>query len=243
MKKFQLNFWKQRGAAKSQEVKPPRNPYVEARHQWNHHAAGLMQSLKLWQAMALVSSLTTLACIAGLMHVAAQSKFIPLVFQQDNMGNLISLSRADRIAEAKPEDFRKVAAEFIENLRTITPDVDLQRKSLDKAYAYLKSGDPAKTKANAFFTSTPESSPLVRASKEVVNLEIRSVIQESDSSWQIDWIETVRNRDGSLKEPPFAMRAILSLYQDKNFNAPNDTAVLRNPHFLFVRDFHISKLW
>ena len=36
----------------------------------------------------------------------------------------------------------------------------------------------------------------------MVSIDIRSVLQESDETWQVDWIETVRNRDGSLKEKP-----------------------------------------
>lgn len=63
------------------------NPYLNARRAWNAHTAGLMKSLQVWQLVGLGSLLVALACVGGLITIGSQSKFIPLVFQQDANGN------------------------------------------------------------------------------------------------------------------------------------------------------------
>ncbi|HCX3426316.1 TPA: conjugal transfer protein TrbF, partial [Legionella pneumophila] len=71
------------------------NPYLNARRAWNVHTAGLMKSLQVWQLVGLSSLLIALAAVGGLIVIGSQSKFIPLVFQQDANGNTLSVTRAD----------------------------------------------------------------------------------------------------------------------------------------------------
>nr|WP_255466119.1 VirB8/TrbF family protein [Legionella sp. PC1000] len=49
---------------------------------------------------------------------------------------------------------------------------------------------------------------------------MRSVLQQSKESWQVDWLETVRSRDGSQKTKPTLMRAIVSIYQNEPTSQP-----------------------
>lgn len=75
----------------------------------------------------------------------------------------------------------------------------------------------------------------------MVSIEIKSVLQETESSWQVDWIETVRGRDGAIKEKPFAMKAIVTLYQALDLKGVSSEVLLKNPHFLYIRDFNWSR--
>ncbi|HAT8721653.1 TPA: conjugal transfer protein TrbF, partial [Legionella pneumophila] len=75
---------------------------------------------------------------------------------------------------------------------------------------------------------------------EIVSIDIRSVLQESNETWQVDWIETVRNRDGSLKEKPRMMKAMITLYQENEINDATSESILKNPHLIYVRDFNWS---
>lgn len=217
------------------------NPYLNARRSWNSHASGLMSSARLWQFIGLSSMLGCLAAVSGLIIIGGQSKFVPLVFQQDSSGNIISVTKADRVPEAKIDDYRTAAVHFIENIRLVTADVELQRKAIFQTYAYLSANDPSTTKANNYLNGSKELSPFYRAGSEIVSIEIRSALQETKESWQVDWVETVRNRDGSLKGQPQSMRAIITLYQNEELTDASNVQALRNPHFIFVRDFNWSK--
>jgi type IV secretion system protein VirB5 len=216
------------------------NPYLNAKRAWNVHTAGLMKSLQVWQLVGLGSLLVTLAAVGGLISIGSQSKFIPLVFQQDASGNTLSVTRADRVAEASIDDYRSAAAHFIENIRMVSADVDLQKKAVFQVYAYLNPNDAALNKAQEFYNDKQHSNPFDRAAYEIVSVDIRSVLQESDNTWQVDWVETIRNRDGTLKEKPSVMKAMITMYRDNIFRDIASESILKNPHLIFVRDFNWS---
>ena len=151
------------------------------------------------------------------------------------------MTRADRVPDAKLDDYRIAASRFIENIRMVTVDSDLQRKAILETYAFLSTNDPALAKANEYLNGTKEANPFHRAISEMVSVEIQAVLKQSSESWQVDWIETSRNRDGSLKAKPVLMRAIVTLYQNQPSHETTTIDALRNPHFIFVRDVNWSK--
>jgi type IV secretory pathway TrbF-like protein len=217
------------------------NPYLNAKRTWNGHIAGVMSAIQVWQLVGLTSLMISLASVGGLIYIGSQSKFIPLVFQQDSSGNTVSITRADKITPVKIDDYRTAVAQFIEHIRLVTADGDLQRKAVLQTYAFLNAQDPAALKANEYLNANKEVNPFNRAANETVSIEIRSVLQQSKESWQVDWVETIRSRDGSQKAKPTLMRAIVSIYQNEPTNETTDIEALRNPHFLYIRDFNWSK--
>lgn len=74
---------------------------------------------------------------------------------------------------------------------------------------------------------------------KTVSVEIRSALPQTKDTWQVDWIETVRSRDGSLKGNPYNMRALINAHQNKDMSVDRNTFV--NGHFIFIRDFNWSK--
>lgn len=216
------------------------NPYLNAKRTWNHHSQSLMSALRLWQTVGLMGLLIGVGSVGGMVYIGSQSKFIPLVFQQDKLGNMVSVLHADKMPEAKSEDYRHAASDFIEQLRMVTVDASLQRKAIFQVYAYLLSDDPAAKKTNEFLNASESVNPFNRAQHEMVSVEIESVLQLSGDSWQVEWLETTRTRDGSLKNAPVHMRAIVNVYQG-DLASKSDAELLRNPHGIFVRDFNWSK--
>lgn len=238
LKKISVNGFKKQ----SQDLMQSKdNPYLNARRTWNGHVAGVMSALQVWQVVGITSLMISLASVGGMIYIGSQSKFIPLVFQQDASGNTVSITRADRIPDAKTDDYRTAVAQFIEHIRLVTADADLQRKAVLQTYAFLNAQDPATLKANEYLNANKEVNPFNRAANETVSIELRSVLQQSKESWQVDWLETVRSRDGSQKTKPTLMRAIVSIYQNEPTSQTTDIEALRNPHFLYIRDFNWSK--
>lgn len=227
---------------KSPQIKPEvSNPYLNARRAWNEHNAGLMKSLQLWQFVGIASLLITLTTVAGLISIGSQSKFVPLVFQQDSKGNTLTVTRADSVVDAVADDYRLAAANFIENLRLVSVDNELQKKAVYQVYSFLSHNDAALTKVQEYYNDKNISNPFVRAQTETVSIEIQTVIQESKHTWQVDWAETVRGLDGEIKSTPKHMRALVTLYQQSNAQGVPNESVLKNPHLIFVRDFNWSK--
>tara|TARA_B110000879_G_scaffold212755_1_gene310720 strand:- start:6101 stop:6853 length:753 start_codon:yes stop_codon:yes gene_type:complete len=216
------------------------NPYLNARRSWNTHTAGLLKSLHLWQLVGISSLLISVTAVSGLISVGSQSKFVPLVFQQDASGNTLSVTRADKVTSANIDDYRAAAAHFIENLRLVSVDYELQKKAVFQVYSYLNNNDSALTKVQEVYKGKNNLNPFERAATELVNVEVRSVLQESESTWQVDWVETFRNRDGTLKTEPVVMKALVTMYQNDELNDISSETILKNPHLIYVRDFNIS---
>ncbi|EME2526576.1 conjugal transfer protein TrbF [Yersinia enterocolitica] len=236
-----FNQFKKKEKTLAAKVSQTDNPYLNARRTWNGHVSGVMSAIQIWQVVGILALLIALTAVGGIIKIGSQSKFVPLVFQQDSTGNTLSVTRADKIPDAKIEDYRTTAAKFIENIRLVTADSSLQRKAVLQTYSYLSAKDPSTIKANEYLNSSKEANPFNRATKELVSVDVKSVMLISDESWQVDWEETLRGRDGTLKGKPYMMRAIVNLYQNQPTDDNSEIEVLRNPHFIFVRDFNWSK--
>lgn len=221
--------------------KETENPYLNARRTWNEHVGSVVSSRFMWQMIGILCLLITLAAVGGVVHIGSQSKFIPLIFREDAQRNVISVTQADRIGKATVEDYRAAAVNFIENVRTVTPDVALQRKAVFRVYAALSPNDPATAKTNEFLNGTEDATPFNRAQKETVSFDLKSALEQLPGSWQVDWLETVRDRQGILKHQTM-MRALITLYQAEPTEQVTAEEAIRNPHFIFVRDYNWSKL-
>ena len=111
----------------------------------------------------------------------------------------------------------------------VTPDVALQRKAIFGVYAMLSPDDPATAKMNEFLNGRPDWNPFKRAEKETVSTEIVSVMAQTPETWQVDWTETVRDRQGFVKIPPYRMRALVTMYvaEPAPDSARNRSATIR----------------
>ena len=119
------------------------NPYLSARRSWNDHMESMAASRNMWQILAILSLMITLAAVGGVIHIGSQSKFIPYVVQIDHLGEAIAVTRADMAAPVDPRVIHASVASFINDLRMVTPDIALQRRAIFRAYAMLSSDDPA----------------------------------------------------------------------------------------------------
>ncbi|WP_436567144.1 VirB8/TrbF family protein [Janthinobacterium sp. HLX7-2] len=217
------------------------NPYLSARRTWNDHAAQAASSRQTWQLLAVLSLLIALAAVGGMVHVASQSRFVPYVVEVDKLGQPFAVAPAQLALAADPRVVRAAAASFVGDARLVTPDIALQRKAIYRLYSMLAANDPATAKANEWLNGTDESSPLKRATRETVSTEIISALPQTADTWQVDWTETVRDRQGVLTAPPFRMRALLTVYTVAATPQTTEEQLRNNPLGIYIRDFSWAK--
>lgn len=217
------------------------NPYLSARRTWNDLFAASAASRQMWQLMGLLAMLTTLAGVGGLIYIGGQSKFVPYVVQVDKLGQAVAAAPAERAAAADPAVVRASVAGWIGDLRVVTPDVALQRKAVFRVYSMLAPNDPATAKANEWLNGTENSSPFKRAAKETVSVEIDTVLAQTADTWQIDWVETTRDRQGVLKGQPQRWRALVTAYTVPATPDTTEQQMRDNPLGIHMRDFSWSK--
>jgi type IV secretory pathway TrbF-like protein len=215
------------------------NPYLNARRTWNDHTGGLAQSRRLWQLVALLNSMVVLAAVGGLSAANSQSKFVPYVVKVSDLGQPVSVAPADR---AQPVDSRVVQAQvasFIDSARSITADVTIERRNVYRVYAMLEQGDAATIKMSEWFSTNP---PMARAAIQTVEVQVTSVIPQSPTTWQVDWVETVRDRSGQPTEPPIRMRALVTVTVRAPTNQTTEEMMRANPLGLYVSEYSWSKV-
>ena len=215
------------------------NPYLNARRTWNDHTGGLAQSRRLWQLVALLNTMVVLAAVGGLVDANSKSKFVPCVVKVSDLGEPVAVAPADR---AQPVDSRVVQAQvasFIDSARAITADVTLERRDVFRVYAMLQQGDAATVKMSEWFSANP---PMTRAATQTVEVQVTSTIPQSATTWQVDWLETVRDRSGQQTEPPIRMRALVTVRVSAPTSQTTEEMVRANPLGLYVSDFSWSKV-
>lgn len=217
------------------------NPYLNARRSKNDLSAASTENRQMWQLFGIMCLLILLAAVGGLTYIGSQSKFVPYIVELDKLGQTNAVAPADLAAVADPRVVHSSVAAFITDLRSVTPDVALQRRAIFRAYSMLSTKDPATVKVTEWFKGSEDSDPFKRAAKETVDIEISSVIPQSSETWQVDWVETTRDRQGVKKGPPVRWRALVTVYVVE-FNSKTTEAQFRmNPLGLYVRDFSWSK--
>lgn len=234
-----------RPAAKAAESSAPcgavlDNPYLTARRTWNDHVGSVVSSRQSWQVVGILSLMIALAGVGGIIHIGSQSKFVPYVVEVDKLGQPMAVAPAQAAVPVDLRVLKSQVASFVSDARTVTPDVALQRKSIFRLYALLSPNDPATQKMNEWLNGTKDSSPFVRAAEETVSVDIRSVMQQTPETWQVDWEEVTRDRQGLLKAKA-TWRALVTTYVAEPTTQTSEEQMRMNPIGTFVRDFSWSK--
>lgn len=218
------------------------NPYLAARRTWNDQSAANVASRQMFQLLGLLALLVALASVGGMVYIGSQSKFVPYVVEVDRLGQRMAVAPAERASSADARVVHAAVADWVGSIRLVTPDIALQRRAIFKVYAMLAPADPATAKANEWLNGTDDSSPFKRAAKETASIEITSVLPQTPDTWQVDWIETVRDRQGVKKGEPQRWRALVTVYTVSPTPETTDADMRNNPLGVRVRDFSWSKL-
>lgn len=215
------------------------NPYLNAKREWNHSQLSLVSSRLGWQIIALSCLMITLAAVGGLIYIGSQSKFVPYVVKVDKLGEALAIAPAQKAHPADKQVIKATLAEFITNARLVTPDVSIQRKAIFNVYAHISKNDPAALKMNEWLTGI-NGTPFDRASKLTVETQIQSVLQQSEQSWQIDWTEIERSRDGEIVGKS-TMRSLVNIYTVSPTVNTTEEQIRINPLGIYIKDFSWSR--
>jgi len=217
------------------------NPYLNSKKTWNAYTGTLISSRLLWQVTALISLLITLCSVGGVIYIGAQSKYIPYIVEQSSDGRVTGKGLAYPVSEPSEIMYQAAVSDFIFYSRTITPDISMQRKAIFKVYSMLNDTDPSITKMNEWMQKDG-SSPFDRAAKEMINIEIKSVLKQTQNTWQVEWMEFIRDRQGVLVKPAFNMRALVTVYQAEPSSSQTLEDINNNPANIYISDFSWSEL-
>ena len=237
-----MNLRKRKTEARDQRNADTENPYLTARRTWNDHVGSVVAQRQTWQIVGILSLMIALGGVGGIIAIGSQSKFIPYVVEVDKLGQTIAMGPVEAAGKADPRIVHAAVADFITDARLVTTDIAMQRKAVFRVYSKLAPNDPAAAKMNEWLNATEEQRPFNRAAKEIVSTEIKTVIPQTSDTWQVEWIETTRDRQGALKSQPIIWRALITTYVAEVTKSTPDEQLRNNPGNVFVRDFSWSQI-
>ena len=206
------------------------NPYIAARMEWNERYGSYVKASASWRIVGITGMLMAVIGFSYALYQSTQVKLVPYIVEVDKLGTAATAGYPQQIEYADPRVVRATLGSFISNFRSVTPDTVVQKQYIDRAYAHLRSSDPATEKVNSWFRS---NSPFDRAREKTVAIEVNNIVPLSNQSYQIDWTEHERDRQGKeIATRRFRGIATVTL------TPPQDEAVIRlNPIGLYLRDF------
>jgi len=224
------------------------NPYLTARRTWNDHVGSVVSQRQTWQVIGILSLLIALASVGGMIYYTNQSKYIPYIVEVDKLGQTIPIGPVKAGAKANQRIIHAAIADWISCARMVSSDVANQRKCVFKVYSMLAPKEPATAKMTEWLSGTEDSSPFKRAEKEMVSIDIKTVLPQTvdkvsaAGTWRVEWLETTRDRQGVLTSPPVNWQALVTVYMGEATSSTTDEELRNNPLSIYVRDFSWSRI-
>lgn len=210
------------------------NPYVSARREWNERYGQFVSSADFWRKIALWCLLLLSLAVGGVVYIGSQSKLVPYIMKEDGTGRITGLG----FPGAQAIDDRVIRANLSEWIgwhRSVITDAVVQRQYVDKAYAFILQGTAAKNTLDQWYINGHD--PFVRMQSGTVNVQVQSVLSLTDKTYQIEWVETLFNKQGqSLVEEKY--RALISI----ELREVDGASLLKNPLGIFFQSISIQQI-
>lgn len=217
------------------------NPYLATRRSWNSHIVALETQNQLLKIGLIGATLVLAIAVGGISVIGTKAKFVPYLVEVDKLGDALAIDPATRMTSAlDPRYARSALSTWIGAVRAVTPDIALEKRNIYLAYSFVKDSDPSKAVLNEWFNGAPGTDPISRSRKELVDVDVGSILELSANSWQVDWVETARAADGNVFSKK-RYRAVLDIYLDEHPNE-SEGEIRLNPLGLYIRHFHWTEL-
>ena len=197
------------------------NPYLNSRNEWNERYGSYIARAHNMTLIAVCSLVIAAISVSGLVYIGSQSKMIPYIVETKD-GLPIGISHPSQSSARDPRITQAMIASWITNIRGVSSDPVVQKKSLANVYSLLQNGSSAKTFIDNYYKNG--GNPYERASKETVSVEIKSILSISPSTWQVEWTEEIRNLSGEMTGT-LRMKGAVSV----KFIKPSPTLIYQNP--------------
>lgn len=210
--------------------KVPENPYLAARQEWNERYGSAIHAARSWKIVGVTGMLMAVIGFGYALYLSTQVKLVPYIVEVDRLGTAVQAGFPQQIEYADPRVVRATLGSFVASFRSVTPDTVVQKQYIDRTYALLRTSDPATEKINNWFRG---NSPFDRSRSTTVSIEATSIVPLSNQTYQVDWTEYERDRQGKeLATRRFRGIATVTL------TPPQDESVIRlNPIGLYLTDF------
>ncbi|WP_022660078.1 type IV secretion system protein [Desulfovibrio desulfuricans] len=211
------------------------SPYLNGREEWLERYGSYISWATQWRMVAFFCLILTGISITGNVIQARQVKTVPYIIEVDNLGKSSVVARADA-ASATPQ--RLIQAEIaacISNWRTVTADVELQKKMIDRL-SFFMAGSAKGVLRQWYEANNPYE---IAKTGKLVHVEVKGLpLPVSSDSYRVEWVETVRSHAGVTLDT-YTYEATVTV----QINPPTvDAVLLRNPGGVYITALSAGKV-
>ena len=225
-------FKKQRPAPDMEPGKS--NPYLNGREEWLERYGSYISRARQWRIMSFLVALALIASVYGNVIQARQVKTVPYIIEVDALGKAAVMTRADTASSTPKRLIQASIAACIADWRTVTADVELQRKIIERLSFYMAGS--AKGVLREWYEA---NNPYEIARNKLVHVESKGLpLPVSPDSYRVEWVETVRSHAEVLLDS-HVYEATVTV----QINPPTtDAVLLRNPGGVYITALSAGKV-
>ena len=215
------------------------NPYLNGTRTWNDFISGQVAQRKMWQITALTSLMCVMLCIMGVIYIGSQSKITPYIVEVDSLGRSQFMGVIPTYDNVDQRVMNVMLTDFISDYRTVSSDVDLGIKFINRLFAKLDPNDTAHTKIAEQFS---KNNPIEEGKSKTVDVKVTAILQISPQSYAIEWTETTRDRSRSGKITDIGKYKSIVTVKNTDTSNMSFEQLQNNPVGLYITDFSLQRL-
>lgn len=215
------------------------NPYTNAKNSYRDNVDKEKSNTRMWQIAFCGSLFFSFIFSGAYIYERNQSKFIPYIVEVNELGQSVVSQILERAAPVDARIIKATLAQFISDLRTITPDTMLQKNAIQRVYSFLAPDGQAIRKTTDFY-SNETTNPFKKAEKTLVTVNILSVLPQTEQSWQVTWLEKEYDRKG-VELAVTRRTAILQLVVREPTSSTTEEEIRQNPLGIFISNYDLSE--
>jgi type IV secretion system protein VirB5 len=211
------------------------NPYIDGHNEWQEMFGSYVSQAYMWRIIAFFALIITIMSVYGNIYQIKQTKVVPYIVEVNKLGEAAAVKRADLALPIPRTLIQSELAEIIVNWRTVTADLDLQRRMVDRLSHFVTGA------AQGFITEWFEENNPYTTAKEnkLIQVEIKGLpLPVSNESWRVEWTETIRNHVGNfLQSTTYEATMRVSIIPPTT-----DSQIIFNPGGVWVTELSYSKV-
>ena len=213
------------------------NKEEAAHNKYNTVVSKLSQSQVFWKGLSISLVIIILALLMVIAYIGSRPRPGYIVEVVASTGETyLNPNNVYAASSYKPSDavIRNMLSGFVTKLRSVSSDRNVTSKWLMDVYAMM-----TQTAADQIRSYVEETDPVNRGLEEKVEVDVFNIARLSESSYQIDWRETVTTvRNNSLVSD----RRYRAILQIAFFKPGNEEQLENNPLGLYITDITISSI-
>ena len=218
-----------RSPARSYAAAPADTPYKRAQQEWDARMGSAVLSARSWRSIAFGALGLLGVSVISLVAVAMQQRTFVHVVEVSPEGQVMNVRAADGRWTATEAQKAYHLGQFVRLVRSLPTDGVVLRENWLEAYRFLT--PQASQQLNEI---ARDDDPFARLGTSARTAVITSVVQRSQATWQVSWIEATHGADARSAQ---SFTGLFTVRFDRPRNAD---ALMHNPLGLFITEFSMS---